>query len=265
MYEGKSMRQKDGQTFLIDNNIANNIIKAANLEKYDEVLEIGPGKGILTKIIQLQAKYLTAVEIDVILSKRLNHYFSFHDARNVKIINADFLKYNIPNTELKVISNLPYNIGTAIIQKILPIKNWTVAVFMLQKEVIQRLAARPGGKAYGYISKFTSYYANCKIIFDVSPRCFNPPPKVISSVIKHTNKAPEPPDPVFFDFVKHAFKTRKKIILNCLGSFKNLEKSRAAHILDVCALDPFLRPDKLSIPDFLRLTDETKKHTIHDV
>jgi 16S rRNA (adenine1518-N6/adenine1519-N6)-dimethyltransferase len=259
------MRQKNGQNFLIDNNIANNIIKAANLEKHDEVLEIGPGKGILTKIIQLQVKYLTAIETDGILSQQLNHYFSFHGARNIKIINADFLKYNIPNTELKVISNLPYNIGTAIIQKILPIKNWTVAVFMLQKEVTQRLTARPSGKTYGYISIFTSYYADCKILFDVSPRCFNPPPKVISSVIKLTNKATEPPDPIFFDFVKHAFKTRRKTILNCLSSFKNLEKSRAAHILDACALDPFLRPDKLSIPDFLRLTDETRKHTIYNV
>ncbi|GHT23294.1 ribosomal RNA small subunit methyltransferase A [Endomicrobiia bacterium] len=259
------MRQKDGKNFLTDNNIANNIIKAANLEKYDEVLEIGPGKGILTKIIQLQVKYLTAVEKDKILSQQLNHYFSFHGARNIKIINADFLKYNIPNTELKIISNLPYNVGTAIIQKILPLKHWTTAVFMLQKEVTHRLVAQPGSKAYGYISIFTSYYTDCKILFDVSSRCFSPPPKIISSVIKLTNKASEPTDPVFFDFVKHAFKTRRKTILNCLSSFKNLEKSKAAHILNACALDPFLRPDKLSIPDFLRLIDETRKHIIYSV
>ncbi|MDR0820213.1 MAG: 16S rRNA (adenine(1518)-N(6)/adenine(1519)-N(6))-dimethyltransferase RsmA [Endomicrobium sp.] len=259
------MHQKDGQNFLIDNNIANNIIKAANLEKYDKVLEIGPGKGILTKIIQLQVKYLAAVETDAVLSQQLNHYFSFHGARNIKIINADFLKCNIPNTELKIISNLPYNVGTAIIQKILPLKNWTTAVFMLQKEVIQRLAARPGSKAYGYISIFTSYYADCKILFDVAPRCFSPSPKVISSVIKLTNKVPEPPDPIFFDFVKHAFKTRRKTILNCLSSFKNLEKSKAAHVLNTCALDPFLRPDKFSIPNFLRLTDETRKYIIESI
>jgi 16S rRNA (adenine1518-N6/adenine1519-N6)-dimethyltransferase len=261
-YAGKNMRQKNGQNFLIDNNIANNIIKSANFEKYDEVLEIGPGKGILTKIIQLQVKYLTAVETDGILSQQLNHYFSFHGAQNIKIINVDFLKYNIPNTKLKIISNLPYSVGTAIIQKILPTKNWITAVFMLQKEVTQRLAARPGGKSYGYISIFTSYYADCKILFDVSPRCFNPTPKVISSVIKLTNKATTPPDPIFFDFVKHAFKTRRKTILNCLTSFKNLEKSEAVHILGICALDPFLRPDKLSILDFLHLTDETRKHTM---
>jgi 16S rRNA (adenine1518-N6/adenine1519-N6)-dimethyltransferase len=259
------MRQKNGQNFLVDNNIANNIIKAANLEKYDEVLEIGPGKGILTKAIQLQVKYLVAVETDKTLSQQLNHYFSFHSARNIEIINADFLKYNISNTKLKIISNLPYNIGTAIIQKILPLKNWNIAVFMLQKEVIERLAARPGSKAYSYISMFTSYYAGCKILFDVSPRCFKPPPKVISSVIKLTNKMPGVPNPVFFDFVKHAFKTRRKTILNCLSSFKNLEKSKAIHILEACALDPFLRPDRLSISDFLRLTDEARKHTICSV
>ncbi|MDR0799934.1 MAG: 16S rRNA (adenine(1518)-N(6)/adenine(1519)-N(6))-dimethyltransferase RsmA [Endomicrobium sp.] len=256
------MRQKYGQNFLIDNNIANNIIKAANLEKHDEVLEIGSGRGILTKIIQPQVKNLVAVETDEMLSQQLNHYFSFHDAKNIKIINMDFLKYDIPNTELKVISNLPYNVGTTIIQKILPLKNWTTAVFMLQKEVAQRLAASPDSKAYGYISIFTSYYADCEILFDVSPRCFNPSPKVISSVMKLINKTTKPPDPIFFDFVKHAFSIRRKTILNCLSSFKYLEKNKAARILDNCALDPFLRPDKLSIPDFLRLTNETKKYMI---
>jgi 16S rRNA (adenine1518-N6/adenine1519-N6)-dimethyltransferase len=265
MNTGKSVRQKNGQNFLVDNNIANNIVKAANLEKYDEVLEIGSGKGILTKIIQLKVKYLLAVETDEVLSQQLDHYFSFHSAKNVKIINVNFLRYDIPNTKLKVISNLPYNIGTAIVQKILPLKNWTTAIFMLQKEVIRRLAARPGSKAYSYISIFTSYYAGCKILFDVSPKCFKPCPKVISSVIKLTNKVPESPNPVFFDFVKHAFKTRRKTILNCLSSFKNLEKSKATHILSICALDPFLRPGELSISDFSRLTDETRKHTIHRV
>ncbi|MCA6085032.1 16S rRNA (adenine(1518)-N(6)/adenine(1519)-N(6))-dimethyltransferase RsmA [Candidatus Endomicrobiellum agilis] len=256
------MRQKYGQNFLIDNNIANNIIKAANLEKHDEVLEIGSGKGVLTKIIQPQVKNLVAIEADEILSQRLNHYFSFHGAKNIKIINMDFLRYDIPNTELKVISNLPYNVGTAIIQKILPLKNWTIAVFMLQKEVTQRLAASPDSKAYGYISIFTSYYADCKILFDVSPRCFNPTPKVISSVMKLINKTQKPPDPIFFDFIKHAFSMRRKTILNCLSSFKDLERNKAARILDNCALDPFLRPDKLSISDFLLLTDEIRKYII---
>ena len=295
------MRQKHGQNFLIDNNIANNIIKAASLSPQDEVLEIGPGKGILTKLIQPQVKHLTAVEIDPVLAQQLKHYFSFHNINNVEIVNEDFLKLqfgvwglefevngekghcappalpakqsgvvavnstphtshsNLSKLPFKVISNLPYNVGTAIIQKILPLPNWTQCVFMLQKEVIHRLAAKQGSGDYGYISIFTQYYADCEILFDVSPKCFNPPPKVTSSVIKLTNKNPQTPDPLFFESVKRSFSMRRKTILNCLASFKNLEKSQANKILITCGLDPFLRPDKLSISDYLRLTSEIKK------
>jgi 16S rRNA (adenine1518-N6/adenine1519-N6)-dimethyltransferase len=254
------MRQKHGQNFLIDNNIANNIIKSANLEKDDDVLEIGPGKGILTKIIQRQVKHLTAVEIDKNLFQQLNHYFSFHNIGNISILNTDFLKFDIPNTKLKIISNLPYSLGTAIIQKILPLSNWTTAIFMLQKEVAQRLATQRGCKEYGYISIFTSYYANCKILFDVSPKCFSPLPKVTSSVIKLTNKLPPAPSPFFFDFIKHSFSMRRKTILNCIGSFKDLGKNQAVQIVDNLNLVPFLRPDKLSTLDFLSLTNEIEKY-----
>jgi len=256
------MRQRYGQNFLIDGNTANNIVKAANLKKQDEVLEIGPGKGILTKIIQPQVKYITAIEIDNKLFRYLNNYATLNNIKNIKIVNEDFLKYNMPSGEFKIVSNLPYNIGTAVIQKILPLKNWNNAILTLQKEVAQRLAARPGAKNYGYISIFTSYYAECKILFDISPKCFNPPPKVASSVIKLTNKNKKQPELLFFELVKHSFSMRRKTILNCLGSFKELKKSRAAEIINACNLDPLLRPSNLSIPDFLSLTNETKKYTI---
>ncbi|MDR1196622.1 MAG: 16S rRNA (adenine(1518)-N(6)/adenine(1519)-N(6))-dimethyltransferase RsmA [Endomicrobium sp.] len=260
------MRQKHGQNFLIDNNIANNIVRAAQLTTEDEIIEIGPGKGILTKIMQPSVKRLTAIEIDKNLFTSLNHYFTFHNAQNIDIINIDFLKYNIPDYPAvkpdylgKFVSNLPYNVGTAIIQKILPLKNWKLCVFMLQKEVAGRLAAKQGTNDYGYISIFTQYYADAEILFDVSPKCFNPQPKVISSVIKLVNKISEVPDPLFFALVKQSFSMRRKTILNCLSSFKNLEKSQANKILITCNLDPLLRPDKLSISDYLRLTAEIKK------
>ena len=290
------MRQKHGQNFLTDLNIANNIIKAAHLEKEDIVLEIGPGKGVLTKLIQPQVKRLTAVEIDQTLFTQLQHYFNFHNINNVELVNADFLKLQtaklsgsaaqqlsndkekdvkgsvvavnraaeLPScrtSELpfKVISNLPYNVGTAIIQKVLPLNNWTLCVLMLQKEVAHRIAARPGSKDYGYISVFCSYYADCEILFDVSPRCFNPQPKVVSTVIKLTNKLSGVPDPLFFEFVKHCFGMRRKTILNSLSSFAKLDKTAAGQMLAACNLDPFLRPDKLTLSDFLRLTNEIKK------
>jgi 16S rRNA (adenine1518-N6/adenine1519-N6)-dimethyltransferase len=280
------MRQKHGQNFLVDLNIANNIVKAARLSKEDEVVEIGPGKGVLTKIIAPQAKRLTAVEIDAALSDRLKNHFNCSGASNVEIINADFLKlqsgaaYHCVHNAgcdttpppdqpcgvnsrlssfdsqppLKFISNLPYNVGTAIVQKILPQKNWSVCVFMLQKEVAHRLAAKPGGKDYGYISLFTQYYADAQILFDVSQRCFNPPPKVMSCVIKLLNKNPEMPGTNLFPFIKRAFSMRRKTILNCLSSFLNIEKTDAAEILNSCKINPQIRPDKMSLEDFIKLT-----------
>lgn len=255
------MPQKYGQNFLTDKNIANNIVNAAKLTKQDEVLEIGPGKGILTKIILSQAKYLTAVEIDNKLFNKLNNYITLNNIKNIKIINENFLKYNIPNTKLKIISNLPYNIGTAIIQKILPLENWSCAILMLQREVARRLNAHPETKSYGYISTFTSYYAECEILFDVSPKCFNPQPKVVSSVIKLINKNQKQPESIFFEFIKHFFSMRRKTILNCLISFKHLEleKNSALQIINACNLNQFLRPDNLSTLDFFRLTNEIKK------
>ncbi|MDR1401316.1 MAG: 16S rRNA (adenine(1518)-N(6)/adenine(1519)-N(6))-dimethyltransferase RsmA [Endomicrobium sp.] len=255
------MSQKYGQNFLIDKNVANNIVKAADLKKQDKVLEIGPGKGILTKIIQSQAKHLTAVEIDNNLFRKLSNYITLNNIKNTKIINEDFLRYNVPTAKFKIISNLPYNTATAMIQKFLPLKNWTYAILMLQKEVARRLSAHPETKSYGYISIFTSCYAECKILFDVSPKCFNPQPKVVSSVIKLTNKNQKQPESLFFEFVKHFFSMRRKTILNCLASFKylKLEKNHALQIINACNLNPFLRPDNLSISDFFHLTNEMKK------
>ncbi|MDR1418210.1 MAG: 16S rRNA (adenine(1518)-N(6)/adenine(1519)-N(6))-dimethyltransferase RsmA [Endomicrobium sp.] len=257
------MRQKYGQNFLIDNNIANNIVKSLNLKITDNVLEIGPGKGILTKLIHPKAKFLTCVDIDSSLVRELASYFSFNNIKNVKIINEDFLRYNLQTQDIiKFISNLPYNVGTAIIQKVLPLYNWSEAVFMLQKELVSRLTAKSGGKDYGYISIFTSYYAQSQVLFDVSPKCFKPRPKVISSVIKLKNKRPEKPDPLFFEFVKHAFSMRRKTILNALSSFKSLDKTQSLAIVDNLKIFPLLRPDKLEISDFLSLTTEIKKYTI---
>jgi 16S rRNA (adenine1518-N6/adenine1519-N6)-dimethyltransferase len=271
------MRQKNGQNFLVDKNIANNIIETAKLKRQDVVLEIGPGKGILTKIIQPMVKYLTVIEIDSFLCDQLSSYFSLQDdIRNIKIVNMDFLKFNLSDLQLgktsenevpqknlfKIISNLPYNVGTAIVQKILPSNFWKIAVFMLQKEVAQRLIAKTEGKNYGYISIFVSYYAECEVLFDVSSNCFKPKPKIISSVVRMANKLPKPPELFFFDFVKHSFSMRRKTILNCLSSFKNLGKGQASNILNSCNLDMSLRPDRLAISDFLYLTNKIKHYII---
>jgi 16S rRNA (adenine1518-N6/adenine1519-N6)-dimethyltransferase len=254
------MRQKHGQNFLTDLNIANNIVKAAELDENDEVFEIGPGKGVLTKIIQPKVKRLTAVEIDAELASNLKSRFS--DKNNIEIIKSDFLNFQLSASGFqlcKFISNLPYNAGTAIIQKILPLQNWDICVFMLQKEVAARLAGNFASKDYGYISIFTRYYADCKVLFDVSPSCFRPPPKVMSSVIKLTNRRPPEPDKTLFDLVKRSFSMRRKTILNSLSAFLNIEKSETLKILETCMIDQMTRPDKLSLQDFIKITEASRK------
>ncbi|MDR0618170.1 MAG: 16S rRNA (adenine(1518)-N(6)/adenine(1519)-N(6))-dimethyltransferase RsmA [Endomicrobium sp.] len=263
------MGQKYGQNFLVDNNIAKNIVRSLNLSlsAIDNVLEIGPGKGILTKLVQPRVKFLTCIDIDLQLVDSLKRYFASNNVKNVKIVNEDFLKYKMleEHSNLKIISNLPYNVGTAIVQKVLPLNNWCEAVFMLQKEVVSRLAAKPGSKDYGYISIFASYYTESEILFDVSPKYFKPKPKVVSSVVKLKNKMYKEPDPLLFEFVKHAFSMRRKTILNAIASFKELDKSKGLEIVDNLKISPLLRPGNLSVSDFLSLTMEIKKYTIRRV
>jgi 16S rRNA (adenine1518-N6/adenine1519-N6)-dimethyltransferase len=252
------MHRKYGQNFLIDHNVANNIILSANLKKHDNVLEIGPGTGVLTRIIQKRVNHLTAVEIDSRLAKYLASMFS--DVKNIKIINSDFLEYRIEINRFKIVSNLPYCASTAIIQRILPLDNWTSAVLMVQKEVAERLSANPNTGSYGYISVITSHHAECKVLFDVSPHCFNPKPSVISSVIRLTNKNKKQPDKMFFELIKHFFSMRRKTILNCLTLFKpfNLKKKNAIKIICSCNLNPLLRPENLCVSDFFCLTNKIK-------
>jgi 16S rRNA (adenine1518-N6/adenine1519-N6)-dimethyltransferase len=265
------MRQKFGQNFLIDNNTAVNIVKAASLREDDFVLEIGAGKGILTREIARLVKNLVIVEIDKELYDRLKTLFAQMPNLDCKIalINADFLKLrweefvsqNFPqNTDIKIISNLPYSAGTAIIQSILPQHNWSDAVFMLQKEVAHRLCAQSGSREYGYISTFCSHYTQRQILFDVSPRCFYPQPKVVSSVIKLINKKSQAPDELLFPLIKHCFSMRRKTILNCLTNFKGLQKNVAAEILQEVQIDMKLRPEKLTPSDFAAIVKTYKEY-----
>jgi 16S rRNA (adenine1518-N6/adenine1519-N6)-dimethyltransferase len=258
------MRQKYGQNFLIDNNIADKIVQAAQLNEIDTALEIGPGKGILTKIIQPKIKKFFVVEIDKMLSEQLERHAAFNKLDNIKIINEDFLKFDFGGLniqeKIKLISNLPYSVGTAIMQKILPYSNWDTAVFMLQKEAALRICAKPNSKDYAYISILCSYYADTEILFDVSPKCFRPQPKVISTVIKLKNKFSKPPEKLFFALVKCAFSMRRKTILNSLTHFIKENKNISCAILKKCNISALMRPDKLGITDFSNMAKEAEKY-----
>lgn len=247
------MRQPNGQNFLTDINIAHKIVESANIQKDDLVIEIGPGKAALTDILKDYTDNLIAIDIDSNLATALQQ--KYKDNKNIKIINSDFLKFDLPKQNFKIVANLPYNVGTAIVQKILPNKNFVFGVIMLQKDVITRLIGKEGTKDYSYISLFRQYYSDAKFLFDVSPGCFNPKPKVMSAVARFTNKSPQEPNTSLFPLIKHCFTMRRKTILNCLSTFLKIDKTKATQILNDNNIDIMLRPDKLTLKQFMELSE----------
>ena len=248
------MRQPHGQNFLTDKNIAHRIVDSAAISKQDLVIEIGPGKAALTDILKDLTDNLIAVDIDSHLAADLE--IKYKDNKNVAVINKDFLKYELPDKPFKIVANLPYNVGTAIVQKFLPNKNFVSAVIMLQKDVIARLLSREGTKDYGYISLFRQYYADAEFLFDVPPGCFMPKPQVMSSVAKLINKFSSQPDKSLFPLIKHCFSMRRKTMLNCVSSFLKIDKTQTTKILNDCGMDVMLRPDKVTLEQYKALSQK---------
>ena len=246
------MRQKHGQNFLTDKNIARKIVAAADIKPSDSVLEIGPGKGVLTEIIAQKADEVVAVELDRVLAERLKTRFS--SLPNLRIIDQDFMDFSFPEKKgFKIVANLPYNMATAIIQKFLPSRAWENAVVMVQKEVGERITAKPRSKIYGALTLFCQYFAEGKVLFSVSPSCFSPAPKVDSVVISLTNLF-KAPNKLLFDVISLSFQQRRKVILNSLSHGLDVSKSRLAEVFEKAGVDPSLRPEYLTLDNFKDLT-----------
>jgi len=265
-------RKKYGQNFLIDSHVLNKIIEGAEIGREDFVLEIGPGIGSLTQVLSREAKKVVAVEIDSQLIPILEDVLKECD--NLEIIHGDILKTDIKkiieeknnNQPIKVVANLPYYITTPIIMMLLenklPVSSITV---MIQKEVADRLIARPGTKDYGAITVAVNYYAVPYLVANVPRNCFIPRPNVDSAVIKlelRSEAAVEVKDEeLFFKIVKAAFSQRRKKLMNNLISqeITDLSKDELALIFSQLAFDENIRGEMLSIEDFARLTNALKK------
>ncbi|MFH0948061.1 MAG: 16S rRNA (adenine(1518)-N(6)/adenine(1519)-N(6))-dimethyltransferase RsmA [Elusimicrobiota bacterium] len=218
------MRTRLGQNFLVDKNIAKKIIRVADISLSDTIIEIGPGKGILTDELINKSGKIIAVEIDKKLVIKLSE--KYKNQKNIEIIHSDFLKYNPPNSaiagqKLKFIANLPYYISSAVISKILQLSNWDTAVFMVQKEVAIRLKAQPNSADYSVLTIACQVFCEVEKMFDVPNTCFCPVPEVTSTVVR-LNRLKKPlvkknEEKNFFRIVKLAFLHRRKTILNSLS------------------------------------------------
>ena len=242
-----------GQHFLTDETIAKKIADSLISNTYDEVLEIGPGMGVLTKYLLKNKSYTTSViEIDRESVEYLKaHYLHLSN----RIFEKDFLKVNLqelyPNKQFAIIGNFPYNISTQIVFKTLENKDFIPEFSgMFQKEVAERIVEKAGSKKYGILSVLTQAFYNVEYLFTVPPSVFNPPPKVDSGVIRLTRKENftlPVSEKLFYQVVKTAFNQRRKMLRGSLKSFNLSDELKQSEFFTK-------RPEQLSVNEFIKLT-----------
>lgn len=253
-----NFKKKYGQNFLIDNNILGKIVDNLNVTNNDLIIEIGPGSGNLTKrLIKFNTKII-AYEIDLDTKEYLNQI----NNSNLLVIYDDILnrkiKEDIKDFEyenLIIIGNLPYYITTPIIEKITKEKlNQKEMIFMVQKEVAERLSSNPGTKDYGYITAYLNYYYHINKLFDVSRNSFTPSPRVESSIIKFTSHKNYncPNEQLFIELISNAFKHKRKTLLNNL---KMYDRKIIEDILNKNNYSSLVRAEELPIEIFLEMTN----------
>jgi len=248
-----------GQNFLSDPSILIRIISAADLSSEDTVVEIGPGTGSMTRMLAERVKRLIAIELDHALCQKLAGDFIAY--RNVEIVHGDVLQFPFESLDqFKVVANIPYYITTPIIFRLLDAKqNLRSMTLTIQKEVAERIVARPGGKDYGVLSIMIQYYASPELRFIIPKEAFRPVPKVDSAVV-HIEILRQPSvavkdEKIFFRLVKTAFSQRRKTLSNSLKSL-GVDIKEA---LISSGIDPQRRPETLSIEEFARLSDSLTK------
>ena len=259
-----------GQNFLIDENVVQEIVEKAEVNKEDLVIEIGPGLGNLTKYLLASAGKVICIELDTKVIKILNDRFSLFN--NFELINNDVLKVDLNEliksnsqfSKVKVVANLPYYITTPIIMKLLEehldLESITV---MVQKEVALRLTEKPGQKETGAITYTINYYTNPTLEINVSKECFIPSPKVDSAVIKlevlKTPKVQVENEELFFKIIKTAFLQKRKTLVNSLSNNGIANKEFVEKMLDELNIDLQIRSERLTLDDFARITKYLNK------
>jgi 16S rRNA (adenine1518-N6/adenine1519-N6)-dimethyltransferase len=256
-----------GQHFLRDGDVARRIVELAGPTLRDLVLEIGPGHGALTEALAPAGGRLIALEVDGDLAARLRQRLA--GAGQVEILDADATVFDYgalpglkpdPDGRVVVVGNLPYSVGTAILMALIEAgPGIDEMVLMLQKEVAERVAAPPGGKAYGSLSVLSQMACESRLAFVVPPDAFRPPPQVYSAVL-HLRVRSAPPVPVsdparFRTVVRAAFAQRRKSLSNALAAGLGLSTARARAALTAAGIDPMRRAETLTLAEFARLAE----------
>lgn len=250
-------KKKFGQNFLRDKNLLKKIVDSAHINNQD-VIEVGPGLGALTTHLCEQANTVTAFEIDLSLKPTLNKLEEKYN--NLKVIYGDFLNQDIPSGEYHLVANIPYYITSSIIFRFLETGNIKSATIMIQKEVAERINAKPNQKTYNALSVILQYFCDVKKVVDAPRHMFVPKPNVDSIVIKLTKKNELPlsdsENNDFIDLVKASFKQKRKTLVNNWYESFGIPKQDIESFLANLGYDIKIRAEALSIEDFVKLSKE---------
>lgn len=258
-------RKRFGQNFLVDDNVINKIVDAIHPREDDNLIEIGPGQGAMTRPLLERCPQLQVVELDrdlaALLTDKFRNYpeFTLHQGDALK---TDFRQFRFGEKPMRIVGNLPYNISTPLIFHLLSyVGEVSDMHFMLQKEVVDRLAASPGEKAYGRLTVMAQYYCQVEPLFLVPPGSFHPAPKVDSAIVRLLpyKDLPFPAHDITLlqRLVSTCFQQRRKTLRNSLKNFVGGDQ------LDQLDIDLQLRPEVLSVADFVRLSNQIHAMT-HD-
>ena len=256
-----------GQNFLIDASVPSRIAESVLADRDSAVLEIGPGIGCLTAELSVRAGKVLSVELDRRLRPLLAETLA--DTDNTEVLFADVMKLDLRALaeekldlpEKLVCANLPYNITSPVLTKLIEADCFARICVMIQREVAERICASPGTKDYGAFGLFVRWYYAPELLFTVPPHCFMPQPKVTSAVIRLT-KRPSPPAAVLdeglmFRVIRAAFNQRRKTLSNALSTaLPELTKADCERILKLCDFDTNIRGEKLNLGDFARISNE---------
>ncbi len=255
-----------GQNFLKDTSIAEEIVRLAQISPEETILEIGPGKGILTQYLLDSPNPLTALEIDGKLCDELRQKFNGKD--HFRLIEADATKfdYGCVGPKFKVVSNLPYYAATHIVKRLIDFRAHVIDMtVMMQKEVVDRLVARPGQKEYGSLTVFIQFHCQVERLLEIDKTAFSPPPKIDSSLVKLTPlTSPQVQvndQKTFFKVVNAAFLHKRKMLKNNLKDWQDQFQLESDPV-HLAGIDLSRRGETLSLEDFATLSNFI--HTHHD-
>ncbi len=260
---GHQARKRFGQNFLHDGNVIRNIVKSIRPKVGENIVEIGPGMGAITEqLLDATEGHLNVVELDrdLIPGLKVKFFnqpgFVVHEA---DALQFDFKKLVTDDRPLRIVGNLPYNISTPLIFHLLSFAGTVKDMhFMLQKEVVQRMAAGAGENNYGRLSIMVQYFCDVQHLFDVGPEAFHPAPKVDSAIVRlvphQTLPHPVKDHRTLENIVRTSFSMRRKTLRN------NLKKVISSEQLENLGIDPSLRPERLTLAEFAAISDYVFEH-----